>query len=88
MLGAGVIPAAQCIGGSEIAQPLVDGGASLREAARPKTVDEHTLSVGPRRWIVDSLDRNRHTILLYYCKAARGAALSVSSFAAVEITAN
>src|SRR5450755_4212535 len=60
VVGAGVVPAAQIVGRSEIAQPLVDLRALFGETARPETVDQHPRPVRPGCRFVNSLDRNRH----------------------------
>src|SRR5512140_736547 len=51
----GVEPLAQRIGGREVAQPLVDRGLVLGDAARPQAVDQDTQAVGHGRLVVGAL---------------------------------
>ena len=51
-------------GRSRVLGPAVDGGALLREAARPQAVDEHPVPVVRGRIVVDPLQPHRHATMM------------------------
>ena len=53
-------PFAQGFRGSKVFEPMVDAGGFFGYSARPQTVDQHTLAVRERGFLISAFDFDRH----------------------------